>query len=172
MKVCTQHANLHIHSHKGDLLSTQPLPQKVFGFNSYNGRRGEIHTILFEHAKRLGAEIKLGVEVTDCYENDTDRKAGVITEGKHIEGDIVVGADGVGSKARQLVLVGSRFKYFGWLFMVHLQGHVDKPKPSGYAIYRAWFSVKEQGVDKDPLTTMFAKEDLFFSWIGRRVFFS
>ncbi|KLO15675.1 FAD/NAD(P)-binding domain-containing protein [Schizopora paradoxa] len=149
MKVCTQHTNLHIHSHMGHLLQTQVLPQKVFGSNSYNGRRGEIHAVLFEYAKRLGAEIKLGVEVTEYWENDVEKKAGVIVQGQRIEGDVVVGADGVGSKARQLVL-----------------GHVDEPKPSGYAIYRTWFDIQERGVDKDPLTSMFAKEDLFFSWIG------
>jgi len=149
MKVCTQHANLHIYSYTGKLLSTQDLPQKVFGSNSYNGRRGEIHAILLEHAQRLGAEIKFGVEVADYWEDAVNQRAGVIVEGGRIEGDVVVGADGVGGRARQYVL-----------------GHVDKPKPSGYAIYRAWFSIKDQGVDKDPLTSLFAKDDIFFSWIG------
>lgn len=35
---------------------------------------------------------------------------------------MVVGADGVRSKARELVL-----------------GYVDKPKSSGYAVWRAWY---------------------------------
>ena len=35
--------------------------------------------------------------------------------------DVVIGADGVRSKARELVL-----------------GYVDKPKSSGYAVWRAW----------------------------------
>ena len=38
-----------------------------------------------------------------------------------IAGDVVIGADGVRSKARELVL-----------------GYVDKPKSSGYAVWRAW----------------------------------
>ncbi len=165
MKVCTQHANLHIYSYTGKLLSTQDLPQKVFGSNSYNGRRGEIHAILLEHAQRLGAEIKFGVEVADYWEDAVNQRAGVIVEGGRIEGDVVVGADGVGGRARQYVLVCADFLYLN-LFLILLQGHVDKPKPSGYAIYRAWFSIKDQGVDKDPLTSLFAKDDIFFSWIG------
>jgi 2-polyprenyl-6-methoxyphenol hydroxylase-like FAD-dependent oxidoreductase len=38
-----------------------------------------------------------------------------------ITADLVVGADGVRSKARELVL-----------------GYNDKPKSSGYAVFRAW----------------------------------
>lgn len=38
-----------------------------------------------------------------------------------VTADLVIGADGVRSKARELVL-----------------GYVDKPKSSGYAIFRAW----------------------------------
>lgn len=37
--------------------------------------------------------------------------------------DCVIGADGVRSKARELVL-----------------GYEDKPKSSGYAIWRAWYA--------------------------------
>jgi 2-polyprenyl-6-methoxyphenol hydroxylase-like FAD-dependent oxidoreductase len=39
-----------------------------------------------------------------------------------VTGDVVVGADGVRSRARTLVL-----------------GYEDKPKSSGYAVWRAWF---------------------------------
>jgi 2-polyprenyl-6-methoxyphenol hydroxylase-like FAD-dependent oxidoreductase len=39
-----------------------------------------------------------------------------------VSADVVIGADGVRSKARELVL-----------------GYFDKPKSSGYAIYRAWY---------------------------------
>jgi 2-polyprenyl-6-methoxyphenol hydroxylase-like FAD-dependent oxidoreductase len=38
-----------------------------------------------------------------------------------VTADVVIGADGVRSKARELVL-----------------GYFDKPKSSGYAVYRAW----------------------------------
>lgn len=40
---------------------------------------------------------------------------------RKIVADVVIGADGVRSKARELVL-----------------GYFDKPKSSGYAVYRAW----------------------------------
>lgn len=44
---------------------------------------------------------------------------------KQVTGDMVIGADGVRSKARELVL-----------------GYVDKPKSSGYAVFRAWSVIK------------------------------
>lgn len=48
-----------------------------------------------------------------------------------------------------------------------LQGFSDKPKSSGYAIYRTWFSAKEQGIDKDPLTKhFFVKGGSFHGWVG------
>jgi 2-polyprenyl-6-methoxyphenol hydroxylase-like FAD-dependent oxidoreductase len=49
-----------------------------------------------------------------------------LTDNKQIVGDVVIGADGVRSKARELVL-----------------GYVDKPKSSGYAVWRAWYSLPQ-----------------------------
>lgn len=89
-----------------------------------SSHRGEIHKIIFDHAINQGVDIRLGQQVTEYFEND--KEAGVISNGERIVGDVVLGADGVRSKARQLVL-----------------GYDDKPKPSGYAIYRAWMSSEE-----------------------------
>lgn len=52
--------------------------------------------------------------------------------------------------------------------MTHFrQGYQDRPRSSGYAIYRAWFNAKEQGVDIDPHTNFLCKDgDVFYGWIG------
>ena len=48
------------------------------------------------------------------------------------------------------------------------QGYEDKPKSSGYAIFRTWFNCYENGVDKDPLTDyMCMNGDTFYGWIGK-----
>lgn len=66
---------------------------------------------------------------------------------------MVIGADGVRSKARELVL-----------------GYVDKPKSSGYAVWRAWFS--NDDMIKDPRTKEFCENgDSFNGWIGQDVHF-
>ncbi|KAH8119617.1 monooxygenase [Phellopilus nigrolimitatus] len=153
--LCTHHSELHLYNSKGELLTTQQLPNVLYGSYSYNGHRGELHECLFNYAKSVGAEIRLGQDVSEYWENEETGEAGVISNGESIAADVVVGADGVRSKARTLVL-----------------GYEDKPKSSGYAIYRAWFNTREQGVDKDPLTDFMCKNgDAFFGWIGPDVHF-
>lgn len=103
MEVCTQHPTVQVHNYLGDLLVEQPLPQRCFGANSYNGRRSDILAILLEYAKRIGVDLRFGSRVTEYWENDTN--AGVIVNDERISADLVVGADGVRSLARKLVLV-------------------------------------------------------------------
>lgn len=117
----------------------------------YNGHRGEIHKIIFDHALSQGVEIKLGQQVTEYFENDEE--AGVISNGERVVGDVVLGADGVRSKARKLVL-----------------GYDDKPKPSGYAIYRAWMSSEE--LAKNDLTKdLVIHGDSHTGWLGNDIHF-
>lgn len=63
-----------------------------------------------DYALSQGVKIRLGQQVTEYFENED--QAGVISNGECIVGDVVFGADGVKSKARQLVL-----------------GYDDKPEP-------------------------------------------
>ncbi|KAH8113467.1 monooxygenase [Phellopilus nigrolimitatus] len=151
--ICTQHPLMHMHNYTGELLTAQPLPQKLYGSNSYNGRRGEIHDVLLRYAKKLGVDVRFEQNVEGYWEDEKGGRAGVVVNGKKIDGDVVVGADGARSRARELVL-----------------GFEDKPKPSGYAVYRAWFNSKEQGIDKDPLTSVFYKKGgEFHGWIGQDI---
>jgi len=153
--ICTHHQELNLHNAEGEVICVQKLPSVQFDAYSYNGHRGELHERLFAFAKSLGVEIRLGQDVTEYWEDEERGEAGVLSNGERLHADIVVGADGVRSKARSLVL-----------------GYDDKPKSSGYAIYRAWFDTYEQGVDKDPLTNYLVKNgDAFYGWIGKDVHF-
>lgn len=105
MSICTQHPVMYMHNFDGELLAEQPLPQKLCGSNSYNGRRGEIHDVLLRYAKRLGVDLRFGQRVENYWENAKCGRAGVIVQGERIAADIVVGADGARSRARELVLV-------------------------------------------------------------------
>jgi 2-polyprenyl-6-methoxyphenol hydroxylase-like FAD-dependent oxidoreductase len=74
----------------------------------------------------------------ESVSHHTEGKAWVVTdEGEVFKGDLV-GADGVRSKARTLVL-----------------GYHDKPKSSGYAVYRAWFDAEAAGITTELLTREF-----------------
>ncbi|KAI0312111.1 monooxygenase [Amylostereum chailletii] len=139
-----------LHNHLGEVIENQHLPHEQYNSRSYNGHRGEYFQVLFEHAHSLGVDMRMGKNVQEFWEDDKAGKAGVVVDGERLEADVVVGADGVRSTARKLVL-----------------GYDDKPKPSGYAIFRAWFDPKEAGMAEDPLTADFAgEEDIFYGWIG------
>ena len=96
---------LHLHNSKGEHIASQSLPSIQFGARSYNGHRGELHARLFEYAKAVGVEVRLGQNVTEYWEDEDKGEAGVICNGQRLSADMVVGADGVRSRARTLVLV-------------------------------------------------------------------
>lgn len=51
-------------------------------------------------------EIRLGQDVSGYWEDEEGKEAGVVlSNGERLRADVVVGADGVKSKARVLVLV-------------------------------------------------------------------
>jgi flavin-dependent dehydrogenase len=103
--VCAHAPFLNLHNHLGEVIQVQPLPEREYGSQAYNGHRGEMHQIIFNHAKSIGVDIRLGQNVTEYWEMGQDGLSGVIANGEYIYGDVVIGADGVRSKARELILV-------------------------------------------------------------------
>ncbi|KAF2005634.1 FAD/NAD(P)-binding domain-containing protein [Amniculicola lignicola CBS 123094] len=136
----------------GEIVINQNTPIKDETAPVFNGHRGELHEIVFNYAKSLGVKIHLGCRVENYFE--TEEGAGIMLEdGTKVDGDVVIGSDGVRSKARTLVL-----------------GYEDKPKSSGYAVWRAWFSNKD--MIADPETRHFCENgDTFNGWIGPDVHF-
>jgi len=158
-ELCRHVDKLVLHNYLGEIVREQPLPLPLWGAWGYDGHRAEMHQVIYEYAVSLGIDVRFGHTVQEYYEDEASGKAGVRVEAKgevrNIEADLVVAADGVKSKARKYIL-----------------GYDDKPRSSGYAVYRAWFNGQEQGVDTDPLTDYLTKgEDAFFGWIGRDVHF-
>lgn len=148
-----QNHGFRIHKYTGEFVICQKTPPGDPRAPVFNGHRGEFHGILFEYVRReLGVEIRLGCRVREYFEED--EVAGVVLEdGGRVAADVVVGADGVRSKARELVL-----------------GYVDRPKSSGYAVFRAWFG--NEGMMADPETRRFCENgDTFNGWIGPDVHF-
>lgn len=81
---------------------------------------------MFNYVKdELQIPIRLGYRIQKYFETETE--AGIeLDTGEKVTADVVIGADGVRSRARELVL-----------------GYVDKPKSSEYAVFRAWFENKD-----------------------------
>ena len=151
--ICIKTEGLHYRSYDGDYLFYQkwdPREAEEFG-PKFNGHRGEIHEIVYKYALSLGIEIRLGQKVTEYFESESE--ASVVSNGERLLADVVLGADGVRSKARALVL-----------------GYDDKPKSSGYAIYRAWFDSK--AIMDNPRTKFMVENgDMHCGWLGPDIHF-
>ena len=85
--------------------------------------RAKIHRALHDYIDSLGISITYEQRVVRYYENVDNRQGGVVTEsGKHFMADLVVAADGVGSKSGAIIT-----------------GAQLIPKSSGFAVYRVAF---------------------------------
>lgn len=120
-KVARQTSWLDLYHWKGQFITRQSFSGEKSWGPRINGHRGELYSIIYQHAKDRGIDFQLGQRVTDYFEDD--EKAGVVVNGKEMVADIVIAAEGVRSRGRKIVL-----------------GFDDKPKSSGYAVYRSWFS--------------------------------
>lgn len=153
--ICHRSDGVNFVTYKGEWLFKQYWEDEEDRFGKrFNGHRGEIHEIVFNHALARGIDIRLGHKVVDYFE--TDDKAGVVVQTpdgeQRFTADAVFAAEGVRSPARKIVL-----------------GYEDKPKSSGYAVYRSWF--KSENL-KSPLTDHLWKNgDRHYAWIGPDVHF-
>ncbi|KAI1841598.1 hypothetical protein JX265_004672 [Neoarthrinium moseri] len=119
---------------------------KKFG-EIVSGHRGEIHLEIMKHATDRGIDVRLGQNVTDYFE--TEDGAGVVCNGEKMKADAVIAAEGVKSPGRKIVL-----------------GYEDLPKPSGYAVYRAWYD--SDVLAKNEMTKhLVINGDTHNGWIGR-----
>jgi 2-polyprenyl-6-methoxyphenol hydroxylase-like FAD-dependent oxidoreductase len=119
-KVARQTSWLDLYHWKGEFITRQSFANEKSWGPRINGHRGELYGIIYQHARDRGIEVRFGTRVTDYFEDE--KEAGVIANGEKMTADIVVAAEGVRSRGRKIVL-----------------GFDDKPKSSGYAVYRSWF---------------------------------
>lgn len=151
-KVARQTTWLDLYHWKGKFVTRQSfLGEKTWG-RRINGHRGDLHSIIYNHAKDRGIDIRLAQRVTDYFE--TEDFAGVVVNGKtKIIADVVIAAEGVRSRGRKIVL-----------------GFDDNPKSSGYAVYRAWFP--GEAIANNPLIKKFVVDgDTHQGWIGPDIHF-
>jgi len=149
--ICHQADRIAYYDYRGKHIYTQVWAEGREWGRKLDGHRGEIHEVVWNYALQLGVDIRLGQRVDEYFE--TDSEAGVIVNGDRIVADVVIAADGVRSTARKIVL-----------------GYDDKPKSSGYAVYRAWFSA--ENIRKNPRTAWLCETgDKHVAWLGPDVHF-
>lgn len=111
---------LEIMNQGGKLLLEQPLDTLFDGYPNVYVNRGHVQKLMLDYAVSLGIQVTLGSPVSHVFETETT--AGVRIGDVTHEADCVLAGDGVKSRARSAVT-----------------GLADRPKKSGFAIYRAWF---------------------------------
>lgn len=104
--------------------------------------RPKILSAMFDQATSLGVPIAFGRRVVDYYElEETNRAGAILEDGGRVEGDLVIAADGVGSRAGRII-TGKDMKSFS----------------SGFSNYRASFPT-EITYESDFLAREYAFKD-------------
>ncbi|KAK5006488.1 hypothetical protein LTR28_006439, partial [Elasticomyces elasticus] len=111
-----------------------------------------VYKMFVHQVESLGIKVEFGKRVVDYWEDEERGKAGVVTEsGEKFEGDVVVAADGVGSKSQKIV------------------GGQVRARSSGRAMWRAAFPI--ENLDKNPEVKEFfhlinGTEPIVRTWLG------
>ena len=122
--VCMSHQR--VLDHTGRQLAEIELAQVWSAVGPCVGiARGELHRILLEST--AGIPIRLGTSVTGLRQHD-DKVDVVFTNGSTGRYDLVVGADGIHSRVRQLLVGDITPRHLGqlsWRFLVDFSGAID-----------------------------------------------
>ncbi|KAF8537013.1 hypothetical protein BDD12DRAFT_848640 [Trichophaea hybrida] len=134
-------------SYKGPELNRQPmLPycEEAYGAPYLHIHRADFHSVFVKRAEALGVNIRL-----NAFVNAIDFSAPSVTlaTGQTINCDLVVAADGLKSKCRELYL-----------------GHADPPHNTGDLAYR--ILVKASDMRKDPDLAQLAEVPVINYWMG------
>jgi 2-polyprenyl-6-methoxyphenol hydroxylase-like FAD-dependent oxidoreductase len=111
-----------------------------------------VYKMFVAAVENLGVPIEFNRRVVDYYDDEETGKGGCVTEdGTRYEADVVIAADGVGSKSQGLV------------------GGQVRARPSGRAMWRAAFPIEH--LDKNPEVKEFFKimpneEPIVRTWLG------
>ncbi|OQO11603.1 hypothetical protein B0A48_03330 [Cryoendolithus antarcticus] len=136
---------------KGNLISHMDFEEsasKYPGTFYWDFHRANLHQCLLDRAVELGAEIRVRSRVLDVQVHDTGDSATLILDnGEEHTADLVVGADGINSHLREIML-----------------GHPDPPQLTGDLAYRLLLSTKE--MLKDPELASFVTDPQVNYWLG------
>ncbi|KAK2625876.1 hypothetical protein QTJ16_005188 [Diplocarpon rosae] len=108
--------------------------------------RANLHTCLLDRAVELGAKIRCRARVT-AVRAGAEGAIAVLEGGEGIEADLVVGADGINSRLRELML-----------------GRPDPPTPTGDLAYRLLLSTSD--MLKDPELAPLVTHPQVNYWLG------
>ena len=109
---------------------------------------------LYDQVLSLGISVTFGKPVVDYYEDLETGKAGAITDqDERFEADLIIAADGVGSKSWKVV-----------------SGEDSKPKSSGFSVYRVAYPTKlafESSLVKERFALTEGGDDICRVYLGK-----
>ena len=128
-EVMDQNAVYTVLTHDGDTVLGPIVMPKGGGVSNagMNVHRSSLNRCLYEYAAALGIEVAFGTRITE-YHDDGEKGSCVSKTGERFEADVVVAADGIGSRSAEVV---------------RNEGEEGKGKSSGYAAYRCTYSAGE-----------------------------
>ncbi|KAL3459731.1 hypothetical protein BJX64DRAFT_278962 [Aspergillus heterothallicus] len=135
---------------KGNLVSSMDFEkagkEHQSAFNDYH--RADLHRVLLERAQELGAEIHTKCEVTDISFDSQQNTACISIRGEEPQiADLVIGADGINSRCRELLL-----------------GRPEPPHRTGDMAYR--ILLDEKNIRQDPELVPFLDTKAVNYWYG------
>ncbi|KAG9919728.1 FAD/NAD(P)-binding domain-containing protein, partial [Aureobasidium melanogenum] len=137
---------------KGERLSSMDFEDatKEYGTPFWDFHRADLHKALLDRAVELGASFSINARVVDVrYEEDAKDTATVILKsGERLTADLVVGADGIFSTCRELLL-----------------GTPSPPTPTGDLAYRVLLDTKAMKEDPE-LAPLLEKPHKVRYWMG------
>jgi salicylate hydroxylase len=133
----------------GKVLCSRPdeeWNEKELGALWYVIHRADYHLVLLNEAKRRGAKIRLGCEITDI---DFNAPYAITSEGEVLYADAIIGADGLRSMVRGQLL-----------------GYISQPEETGDLAYRA--TIPRSCLEKlnDPALKSLIEERGQWLWCG------
>lgn len=128
------------------LFQERDLPQKMeerYGSPFLDVHRVDLQRALVDRAKSLGVDFRLGERIIEV---DFEKSRAISQSGNQFQGDLIVGADGLWSRCRELFL-----------------GKDDKPNPTGDLAYRIILNAKD--IPDQDLRDMVVNPQVNF-WLG------
>ncbi|KAF2270334.1 FAD/NAD(P)-binding domain-containing protein [Lojkania enalia] len=135
---------------KGQLLSNMDFHayQAELGTPFWDFHRANLHNGLLERAVELGATLETNARVADVeYSDDQSKATAVLEDGRRKTADIIIGADGINSRCREILL-----------------GKPDPPILTGDLAYRLLLNTED--IMKDPELRTFVEDPQVNYWMG------
>jgi salicylate hydroxylase len=150
-KYATKPSQVNFLGWKGNTISSMDFKASAAQYPGtfyWDFHRANLHNCLLDRAKELGAKVKVNARVLDVRVHSSGETATVFLQnGEEHVVDLVVGADGINSRLREVML-----------------GREDLPILTGDLAYRLLLSTKE--MLKDPELESFVTEPQVNYWLG------